>query len=147
MDGNFPGYDRVTQILDYFGEPGLVSWKVKVGAKEARRIGTIAKNIGSNVDEAIKADVDGLKVPRLKTQEAKNCYEAYLSWKKDYSPALIVGQRIFCEDSQVCGEPDLFWDDTVIDVKCSSEIRPTYWLQTEWYGREVYYRTSYCGAT
>lgn len=132
-------YDRITRILDYFATPGLVDWKLRVGKREANRISKIALNIGTNVDEAIKADVLGQKIPKLKTQEAKNCWEAYLQWKQDYSPALAVADTVFDEGYQTAGTPDLiYWDtDTLIDVKCATSIKENYWLQTEFYARQI----------
>ena len=76
-------YDRVTAVLDYFAPPELVRWQIKVGAKEAKRIGTVAKNIGTSVDEWIKADINGLR-PRLpKSLEARNCIEGWKRFKKE----------------------------------------------------------------
>ena len=54
-------YERVTSILNYFQSPDLVKWKLRVGAKEAKRISTIAMKRGTNVDEAIRLDVSGKK--------------------------------------------------------------------------------------
>lgn len=140
MDGEFyikeeVVYDRITRILDYFPAPQLVDWKIDVGRREARRISTIAKNIGTNVDEFIKAEIDGVKTPKLKTQEAKNCYEAFNEWAKTYQLRLSPCVTVFDPDLLVAGTPDIEDPDTVIDLKCSSEIRQCYWLQTEFYGR------------
>ena len=128
-------FDRITAILDYFPDPDLVSWKVRVGGKEASRIGTIAKNIGSNVDEVIKAEIDGLKSCKLKSNEAKNCHSAFNDWAKDYSLMLRSCQTVYSNELMVAGTPDIEDSDTVIDIKCSSSIKDSYWLQTEFYGR------------
>lgn len=132
-------YDRITRILDYFSPPDLVDWKLRVGKKEANRISRVALNIGTNVDEAIKADQTGQKLPKLKTQEAKNCWEAYLAWKRDYYPTVTIGSPVFDDDLSTAGTPDLIsWEtETLIDVKCSASIREAYWLQTEFYARQI----------
>lgn len=47
---------RVTQILDFFKPPYLVDWYIKVGKREARRLGTVAKKIGTRVHDLIEQD-------------------------------------------------------------------------------------------
>ena len=37
----------------------------------------------------------------------------------------------------MCGEPDILAEDEVLDVKCSSSIRPNYWIQTQWYAEHL----------
>jgi len=133
-------YDRITAILDYFPHPKLVEWKIKTGLKEANKISREATNIGSNVDEAIKADIAGLKPVKLKTDDAKYCYEAYQQWKKDYGYELSVPTTVFSDELVVAGTPDLYSHQdggVIIDVKCSSKIRDSYWLQTEFYARNI----------
>lgn len=130
---------RITEVLGFFKDEKYWEWVIRVGKKEARRIGKIAMGIGSNVDEAIKADVriDKKKV-RLKTKEALNCFSAYTKWLDEYQVTHIkVGERFYNEELQVTGEPDLILGDTLIDVKCSNKIRLEYWLQTEFYARNV----------
>jgi len=124
---------RVTQVLDYFAEPGLIDWKVRVGAREAKKASIKAMGIGSNVDEWVKADVVGAKLPKLKTIEAKNCVDAYKRWKEDYKPELVVAVRLYDHKLGLTGEPDLYWGDLVIDIKCSREIQQKYWLQMAMY--------------
>jgi|GEM_PF-7128636 len=130
-------YDRITRILDYFPHPALVDWKIDVGRKEARRISTVATKIGTNVDEVVKAEIEGSKPGKLKSEEAKNCYEAFRDWARSFSLKLKSSQTVFDSNLMVAGTPDLEDEDTVIDVKCSSEIRDSYWLQTEFYGRQL----------
>lgn len=136
-DEQYEGYERISRVLDYFTPTELVKWKVKVGSREAKRIGTVAMNIGTNVDEWIKATVMGVKPPKLKTEEARNCVEGYKRWVDEYGLVLEVGKRVFDEGLKVTGEPDLLGLNTVIDIKCSSEIRPSYWLQTEFYAKNT----------
>ena len=133
----YEGYERISRVLDYFTPPELVKWKVKVGAKEAKRAGTVAMKIGTEVDEWIKADVVGWKLPKLSTDEARNCVEGYKRWVEEYIPVLTVGTRVFDNDISVTGEPDLLDTVTVIEIKCSAVIRPSYWLQTEFYARQT----------
>lgn len=135
-DEKFEGYTRLTEVLGYFKSEEYWEWVLKVGKKEAKRIGTTAQKIGTNVDEAIKATILEKPAVKLKTKEAENCFKAYERWIYESMPVdLEVGTRLFDEESKVTGEPDLFTFDTLIDVKCSNQIRPEYWLQTEWYAR------------
>lgn len=128
-------YQRITHILDYFPPPWLVDWKLRVGKKEARRVSTVALKIGDNVDEVVKAIAMGIKAPRLKTPEAKSAYEGFSRWLDDYSPTLSIPDTVFSDELGVAGTPDLVWGDIVVDLKCSAYISPSYWLQTEFYGR------------
>ena len=131
------GYDRITTVLNYFSTPEYVKWVGKVGNKESKRSGTVAMKIGTEADEWIKSDIQGLKLPKLKSEEAKNCVKGYQQWVKEYTPQLTVGQRVFDDTLMVTGEPDILTDTTVIDIKCSLVIRPVYWLQTEFYARKT----------
>lgn len=137
-------YERITTILGYFKSPDLVDWTLKVGKAEANRIKKSATSIGTNVDEAIKAYILGEKPVKLKTQESKTCWEAWLSWVRDYSPkSMKIGFPLFDNHYMVAGTPDILIEtgEEVLDVKCSSEIRDEYWLQTEFYGRKLGYIT------
>ena len=140
----YDGFDRVSAILDVYQDPGLVDWKIRVGKKESKRVSKVATDIGENVDSYIKAEIQGLKLPKLKTQEAENCVRAWEKWKEDYQFVLAsfeIGERLFCEETKVTGEPDILipsWKE-VVDIKCSSSIRPTYWIQTEWYASQLKY--------
>jgi hypothetical protein len=130
-------YERVTSILSYFQTPDLVKWKMRVGAKEAKRISTIAMKRGTNVDEAIRAHVSGEKVPKFKTQEEENCFKAYLQWREDYNiQDCKSASTLFDDDVLIAGTPDLWLPDETLDIKCAGQIRENYWLQTEWYARK-----------
>ena len=134
-------YDRITRVLDYFAPPDLVKWKLKVGTKEAKRIGTIAMKIGSHIDEAIRSSLGGVVV-KLKGADERNCFEAWRRWVDEYrASGLESAETVFDDELMMAGTPDLLWPSKklVIDLKCSREIRPQYWLQTEFYGRLLGY--------
>jgi len=140
----YEGYERVSAILDVYQDPELIDWKIRVGKKESKRISKVATDIGTNVDEYIKAEIQGLKLPKLKTQEAENCVRAWRKWVEDYRinfNALQCGERLFNEETKVCGEPDILLvpSKEVLDIKCSSSIRQSYWLQTNWYAQQLGY--------
>lgn len=140
MDDNFYEreglkYDRITRILDFFKPPELIDWYLRVGKKEAKRISTTALKIGTNVDEVIKARITGNKVPKIVSPEAINCLNAFDEWERNYSLKVSPSNTVFDDGLMMAGTPDLDDGNTVFDIKCSSEIRPAYWLQTEFYGR------------
>jgi hypothetical protein len=130
-------YTRVTSILGYFADPKLVAWKMKVGAKEAKRISTVAMKRGTNVDEAIRVHVTTGEVPKkFKSVEEENCFKAYLQWREDYNVnGAVSASTLYDDEALIAGTPDLWLPDETLDIKCSSSIRPNYWLQTEWYAR------------
>lgn len=120
-------YERVTRILDYFATPELVDWKVRVGKKEAKRVGTIATKFGSRVHELI----DKCEEPNKKdSEEVKNCYKAFTSWRQDYGfPQLIGGSTLFCDKRMIAGTPDSYMGNTLIDFKTSREVKASHFVQ------------------
>lgn len=139
-DELYEGFDRVSAILDTYQAPDLIDWKIRTGKKESRRISTVATKIGTNVDEYIKAEILGGKLPKLKSPEAENCVRAWKKWLEDYGikiESLKCGVRFFNEEKKITGEPDIIMPDEVLDIKCSSSIRPNYWLQTQVYAEQL----------
>ena len=130
------GWLSVTEVLDFFIPKGLLAWYLKTGAKEAKRLSTVALKIGSRVDELITQDIkDGkYKLSIKDSLEVKNCMEAWEAFKKDYSPKFSHVQREVRSDvDKVVGHIDLISSNHIIDVKCASSIKPNYWLQTAKY--------------
>lgn len=133
---NGSNYTRVTSILGYFQDPKLVEWKMKVGAKEAKRISTVAMKRGTSVDDAIRLHVEKGILPKFKSVEEENCFKAYQQWREDYNVQDIASaSTLFDDEAKIAGTPDLWLPDETVDIKCSSSIRNNYWLQTEWYAR------------
>jgi hypothetical protein len=129
-------YDRVTSVLDFFANPKLVEWKVKLGNKEANKISKVAKATGTRVDGLIKNHVTTGKINLTKndSQSVVNCTRGYLQWVKDYSPNIIATDKtLFWEELGVAGTLDLQSLDGVIDIKCSESIRKNYWIQVAIY--------------
>lgn len=136
------GYDRVTAILDFFHEPGLVDWMLKVGKTEAKAQSKLATNCGTLVDKWVKAFVKGEKLPKLTSKESENAVEGFKMFYEDYNkPVLMVAERLYDEDRKLTGEPDLYMNGMILDIKCSRQIRPKYWLQTAQY-RRMFYKDS-----
>lgn len=131
----------VTQVLEYFAEPELVAWQLKVGKVKAQQIGDAAKRIGSLVDMAIQQDLrgQGLVIP-ANEPEIASCLEAWMRFKKDRPDIIqaISGIQPELTDGEIVGHPDIetstdsAW--SIGDVKTSGMIRPKYWTQTAAYG-------------
>ena len=128
------GAIRVTEPLDYFKQDWYCKWLCRVGMREANRIKKEAMAIGSAVDECIKTGQ--VKVlPKYKV-EIENCLRAYKSWKEVYRPKEIVpGVRLFGNVGgvKVTGEPDIFVDGVLVDIKCARKISLSYWIQVNVY--------------
>lgn len=128
---------RVTSVLSYFKEPWYVDWVCRVGKREANRIGKQAMKIGTAVDEIIKNDPLGtFESFDHKLGEVNNCLKAFVKWRDIYKPKFIEhGTRLFAtiHGQDITGEPDLFVDDVLVDIKCSTKISPSYWIQVNMY--------------
>ena len=128
---------RVTEVLNYFKEPWYIDWVHRVGRTEANKISKASMKVGTEVDKIIKENVSGNYLPeKHKNKEVENCIEAYKKWFKVYQPKSITPcTRLYStiEGHEVTGEPDLMVDGVLVDIKCSSKISPSYWLQVNMY--------------
>ena len=133
---------RVTEILNYFKEPWYIDWVHRLGRTEANKIAKASMKVGSTVDEIIKScpthsDVwDTEWFTKKNSEEVRNCLTAYVKWESVYKPKSIVnGQRLYAtiEGYEVTGEPDIFVDDVLVDIKCAGKISPSYWIQVNMY--------------
>ena len=128
---------RVTEVLSYFKEPWYIDWVHRVGRTEANKIAKAAMKVGTEVDKIIKDNSNGAYLPeKHKVKEVENCLDAYKKWFKVYLPKSIIPcTRLFAtiEGQEVTGEPDLMVDDVLVDIKCSSKISPSYWVQVNMY--------------
>lgn len=135
------GFLSVTEVLDYFQEPTLVDWKIKVGKKEARRISTIALKIGSRVHEIIENEWKEPKKVHLSSKdsiEVKNCMSAWYQFKNDYDPQILEMETELKDDSLgIIGHRDILLKigDRIVtaDLKTSARINPKHWLQVNKY--------------
>ena len=128
----YEGFIRISTILDYFTERQLVEWMIKHG-KDSKRMSKQATKVGTEVDQAIKQFVAFGTYGKVKTVEANSCLEGFKRWYEDYNPVLTIGKRLFSDDLKLTGEPDLYWNSRILDIKCASAIRPKYHLQTAAY--------------
>lgn len=128
---------RVTEPLNYFKEQWYIDWVHKVGRTEANKISKRSMKIGTEVDSIIKQNINGVYLMnKFKSAEVGNCIEAYKKWSKIYQPKSISAcTRIssIIEEQEVSGEPDIIVDDVIVDIKCSSNISKSYWIQVNMY--------------
>ena len=129
---------RVTEVIGYLKEPWYIDWVHRVGRTEANKIAKAAMKVGSRVDELIKATAfdTNLKMEHKEPAEVQTCIGAYRKWLDVYKPKSIVnGTRLYAkiEGVDVTGEPDIFVDDVLVDIKCSSKISLSYWVQVNVY--------------
>src|SRR3990167_1869767 len=130
------GWVSVTEVLDYFIPKGLLDWFLKTGKKEAKRLSTVALKIGSRVDDLIQQDIQtgSYKLTAKDSIEVKNCMEAWKQFRSDYQPKDLSCQiEVSDQQDKVMGHVDILTDNTLIDVKCASSIKPNYWLQVSAY--------------
>lgn len=133
------GFVSVTEVLDFFQHPKLVEWKIRTGAREAKRQSTMALKIGARVDELVKGYFKGVPIKLgVKDQgEVRSCIEGFQKWVKDFEPKVTsTGGRFYDEGWMVTGEHDLVVDgDTIVDIKCAGSIKDNYWIQTAVYAK------------
>lgn len=129
---------RVTEVLNYFKEPWYIDWIHKVGRTEANRVSKAAMKIGTRVDEIIKENPLNPDASQHKkeTNEVLVAMGAYQKWLEVYKPKSITPctrLNTTIDGVEVTGEPDLMVDDVLVDIKCSSKISPSYWVQVNMY--------------
>lgn len=139
---------RVSEILDRFPEPYLIEWKLKKGAVECKRISDEALLVGSIVDLWIQKDIreeyyelslPDKEIEALVRQQIMNCMNAWNKFKKDH-PGFIEKAKRFKDRMQaelvmgdLVGHPDFIFDDELPDLKTSSSISKSHWMQTSIY--------------
>ena len=125
---------RVTEVLGFFKQDWYVKWVAKNGLAVCNRIGKASMKVGSRVDEIIKS---GKLFPTKKdSAEVNNCINAYIKWNQTYEPTNVLnGVRLYKEVDgvEVTGEPDIYVDGVLVDIKCASKISLDYWLQVNVY--------------
>ena len=129
---------RVTEVLNYFKEPWYIDWIHRVGRTEANRVSKAAMKIGTRVDEIIKENPLNPDASQHKkeTNEVLVAMGAYQKWLEVYKPKSITPctrLNATIDGVEVTGEPDLMVDDVLVDIKCSSKISPSYWIQVNMY--------------
>ena len=130
---------RVTEVLDRFPEPAVVSWKVRVGAEKAKEISDEALDIGSIVDGLIQQHINGnykgCPYGPEDYPEVHSCMNAWNNFLTNHP--WFIGKVVSIQDElkldDLVGHPDIILKDEICDIKCSKAIRKSYWMQTAQY--------------
>lgn len=133
---------RVTEVLEYIQEPELVSWMLRTPKAKREAIKVEAFRVGTRVDELVRQDcLEGGYVIPEDDEACLNCMRAWEDFKRVHPE--FIGQVAECQtlledkEREVTGHPDFIlrrsneWG--IVDLKCSSGIRPNYWTQTAEY--------------
>ena len=125
-------YDRVTAVLDYFVDKGLVEWRDRVGVANAKETMKTAKANGTRI-HTLTEDVDKGKYIRFTDYDSisvKNCIEGYKRWKETEKPTILSAERtVWSDELGIAGTFDRELVDTLVDIKSSNRIDRKYWLQ------------------
>jgi hypothetical protein len=111
---------------------------VRTGAKEAKRVSTVATKIGTRVHELIEQDFLGkpIKFTSKDPDDVKNCIEGYNKWKEDFGFRIEeMEKEVLDSEAKVMGHYDIFGESTLVDIKTSSRINPKMWLQVNKYAQ------------
>ena len=126
------GWDSLTEILDYFAEPKLVSWKVKVGLREANRISRLTAKTGTRVHQLIHKDwkEGAYKLAKADSYEVKSCMQGWEQFKKDHAPVITAMEfEEKNEDMKILCHPDMQLGSELVELKTSGFIKPKHWIQ------------------
>ena len=142
---------RVTEVIDYFQEPYLVNWKLRVGKAKAKKFSQQALDIGSYVDKFVSDDIFGRDFPGLSdltnnydeetAEYITNCIDGWKNFKKDY-PVVLEAMRKHKDNMQkelilgdLVGHPDFILGDEICDLKTSKQVSKSHWMQTAQYAK------------
>lgn len=133
-------YVRITQITDFFAPPWLVDWKLRMGKAEASRISKEALKHGTAIHghaEGILMDGD-TEFSESDGAEVRASVEAFRKWREGREIGRFkVEQTLWDHENQVAGTYDLYLEDegTLIDIKSSSKVSVSYFIQLGGYAR------------
>jgi len=132
---------RVSEVLDYFQEPYLVDWKIRVGKAKAQEVSEKALSTGSVVDELVQKSIrmEGYSLDEASV-EVSNCMTGWEKFRLDHVD-VFNRMRTYKENMQkelvlgdLVGHPDFILGDEVCDLKTSKSISKSHWMQTAQYG-------------
>lgn len=126
---------RVTEVLDWVSRGELLEWRGRVGNTEANRISKSAAKRGTETHGAISALLTNKRIPKLKSEEAKLAYSAWLEWWKlqDLQGDRTVEVRLTNEKYGITGQPDFHVPGELFDWKVSKYPKWTWAWQCNAY--------------
>lgn len=126
----------VTEILDYLTEPELVRWIENNSKAKRKSIRDEALRVGTAVDLLVQQDIKegGYLVPEGDLP-IENCMVGWELFKKEHPEFVssVIEMQIELKQGELVGHPDFVIENGIIDLKCSSGIRPKYWTQVAKY--------------
>ena len=133
------GSVRVSRVLDYLTEPGLLSWFRKNSPAKTKKISDEAMRIGSEVDVLVQEDINTHKYIVPIDVSISNCMRGWELFKTEYPDFVpsVKEMQVELEYDGVIGHPDFILERDsgwgIVDLKCASAIRPRHWTQTAKY--------------
>lgn len=132
-------YDRVTTVLNYFKDPGLFDWAVRVGKKESSRKSKAGKSVGTRVHNLAHAKFlcKPCRVSPKESVSIKNCMEAYERWLNVEKPQILdMEVTEFHEVFGIAGTRDMrVAGNQLNDIKTSERISHSFWIQLAIYAK------------
>lgn len=130
-------YPRVTQVLGVLAKPSLEAWRLRVGAGEAERISSMARELGTRVHAALEMINRGVPPPN---GELTPFVQIYRQWfAREVTGVIAVEQFVLHDVDIYAGTLDLVArlrrDGLLylIDLKTSNSSDMTHRLQTAAY--------------
>ena len=125
-------YERVSNILNVYTPEGIIDWKLRVGKREANRVGNLALKEGTRIHQLCEDDwkTGEVNLYSKDSQNVRNCFEAWGKWRADHQVEIVEMERqLFHPTMGFAGTVDIITDTMIIDIKSSKKISITYWLQ------------------
>ena len=128
-------YPRVTSILSILRDPDLEVWAEKVGPVAAKRKATHAAKVGTTLDRMIKQQVAGEKVtwPRPASAEVRQGWKAWEEYRRLHEVDYQIGKPLVSPLYGYGGEPDLYKEEEIVDIKATTRLREKHWIQLHAY--------------
>ena len=126
---------RVTEVIDWVSRGELLEWRGRVGNTEANRVSKAALKRGTEVHEAVSSMLMNQTAAKLKSEESKLAFGAWLEWWKlqNLEGTRTVEVRITNEEYGITGQPDFHTENELFDWKVSKRPKWTWGWQCNAY--------------
>ena len=127
----------VTTVLGYHTDPDLLKWIENNSKAKRKAISDEAIRIGRASELLVQQDIKegGYLVPEGDTG-IENCMKAWEKFKNEHENFIssVSAMQTEITKGDIVGHPDfIIGESGIIDLKCSSYIRPLYWTQVAKY--------------
>ena len=128
----------VTEVLDYFKDPYLIAWLVRMGPVKSKEISDNAMKIGTIVDQYIQ---DNIKLGQytIKIEAVPlgviNCMKAWSKFRIDHPDWTkdVVSLQTELKYNDLIGHPDIINKSEICDIKTASAVRKDHRIQVSTY--------------